>query len=168
MVESVGAPLVSVETTIGTFTVELYYEHAPKTCKNFLELSKKGYYNNVVFHRIIKDFMIQGGDPTGTGRGGESIYGKKFEDEITRDLKHTGAGIFSMANSGPGTNGSQFFITLSPTPWLDGKHTIFGRVYEGMEIIKRLGAMQTDRMDKPVHEVKILRATVVDGGPERI
>jgi len=168
MVESVGAPLVSVETTIGTFTVELYYKHAPKTCKNFLELSKKGYYNNVVFHRIIKDFMIQGGDPTGTGRGGESIYGKKFEDEITRDLKHTGAGILSMANSGPGTNGSQFFITLSPTPWLDGKHTIFGRVYEGMEIIKRLGAMQTDRMDKPVHEVKILRATVVDGGPERL
>mmetsp|Transcript_7760 Transcript_7760/g.15862 ORF Transcript_7760/g.15862 Transcript_7760/m.15862 type:complete len:169 (-) Transcript_7760:63-569(-) len=167
MVESAGAPLVSVETTMGNFTVELYYKHAPKTCRNFIELSKKGYYNNVIFHRIIKDFMIQGGDPTGTGRGGESIYGKKFEDEITRELKHTGAGILSMANSGPGTNGSQFFVTLAPTPWLDGKHTIFGRVYDGMDVIKRLGAIQTDRMDKPVHEVKILRASVLDEGPER-
>ena len=93
---------------------------------NFLELANRGYYNNVTFHRIIKDFMIQGGDPTGTGRGGKSIYGDKFEDEITKQLKHTGAGILSMANSGPNTNGSQFFVTLAPTPWLDGKHTIFG------------------------------------------
>ena len=93
---------------------------------NFLELANRGYYNNITFHRIIKDFMIQGGDPTGTGRGGKSIYGDKFEDEITKQLKHTGAGILSMANSGPNTNGSQFFVTLAPTPWLDGKHTIFG------------------------------------------
>eukprot|EP01044_Picomonas_judraskeda_P015579 COSAG03_NODE_2634_length_2576_cov_2.123133_2_plen_191_part_00 len=93
---------------------------------NFLELANRGYYNNITFHRIIKEFMIQGGDPTGTGRGGKSIYGDKFEDEITKQLKHTGAGILSMANSGPNTNGSQFFVTLAPTPWLDGKHTIFG------------------------------------------
>mmetsp|Transcript_36683 Transcript_36683/g.44371 ORF Transcript_36683/g.44371 Transcript_36683/m.44371 type:complete len:163 (+) Transcript_36683:188-676(+) len=155
-----GAPLVTFETTAGTITVELYNKHAPKTCKNFIELARKGYYNNVVFHRIIKDFMIQGGDPTGTGRGGESIYGKKFEDEITRELKHTGAGILSMANSGPNTNGSQFFITLAPTPWLDGKHTIFGRVSAGMQVVKRLGAVQCDKTDKPVHEVKILRGFV--------
>ena len=99
--------------------------HCSRTI-NFLELANRGYYNGVTFHRIIKDFMIQGGDPTGTGRGGKSIYGDKFEDEITKQLKHTGAGILSMANSGPNTNGSQFFITLAPTPWLDGKHTVFG------------------------------------------
>ncbi|MCO5549250.1 hypothetical protein L7F22_002717 [Adiantum nelumboides] len=111
---------------------------------------------------LVKDFMIQGGDPTGTGRGGTSIYGSKFEDEITRELKHTGAGILSMANSGPNTNGSQFFITLVPTPWLDGKHTIFGRVSGGMEVVKRLGNVQTDRSDRPVHDVKILRTSVID------
>lgn len=160
-----GTPRVTLETTIGSFTVELYYKHAPKTCRNFIELARKGYYNNVVFHRIIKEFMIQGGDPTGTGRGGESYYGRKFEDEITRDLKHTGAGILSMANSGPNTNGSQFFITLAPTPWLDGKHTIFGRICDGMANIKRLGTVQCDKMDKPLHEVKILRATIQDEVP---
>ncbi|CAI7856649.1 unnamed protein product, partial [Closterium sp. NIES-53] len=99
--------------------VQLYHKHAPKTCRNFLELSRRGYYNGTKFHRVIKDFMAQGGDPTGTGRGGESIYGAKFEDEITRELKHTGAGVLSMANAGPNTNGSQFFLTLAPTPWLD-------------------------------------------------
>eukprot|EP00252_Welwitschia_mirabilis_P015708 TRINITY_DN3477_c0_g1_i1.p1 TRINITY_DN3477_c0_g1~~TRINITY_DN3477_c0_g1_i1.p1 ORF type:complete len:163 (+),score=31.08 TRINITY_DN3477_c0_g1_i1:134-622(+) len=157
-----GPPEVTLETSMGAITVELYNKHAPKTCRNFLELSRRGYYNNVKFHRIIKDFMVQGGDPTGTGRGGESIYGSKFEDEITRDLKHTGAGILSMANAGPNTNGSQFFITLAPTPWLDGKHTIFGRVCRGMEVVKRLGNVQTDKNDRPVHDVKILRTTVKD------
>lgn len=106
--------------------------------------------------------MVQGGDPTGTGRGGESIYGPRFEDEITRDLKHTGAGILSMANAGPNTNGSQFFISLAPTPWLDEKHTIFGRVCKGMEVVKRLGNVQTDKNDRPIHDVKILRTTVKD------
>ncbi|KAF5826519.1 cyclophilin-like domain-containing protein [Dunaliella salina] len=120
--------------------------------------SCKGYYDGVVFHRIIRDFIIQGGDPTGTGRGGESIYGGKFEDEITRDLKHTGAGILSMANAGPNTNGSQFFITLAPTPHLDGKHTIFGRVCSGMQVIKRMGNVQTDATDRPTTDVKIVRA----------
>merc|ERR1711871_766358 len=119
---------------MGSLSVELYWHEALRTCKNFAELARRGYYNNVKFHRIIKDFIAQGGDPTGTGKGGESIYGGKFNDEITRELKHTGAGILSMANSGPNTNGSQFFITLAPTPWLDGKHTIFGRVNSGMAV----------------------------------
>jgi hypothetical protein len=101
------APRVEIKTTMGAFTVELYHVEAPKTCRNFTELARKGYYDGTIFHRIIRNFMIQGGDPTGTGRGGESMYGGKFEDEITRGLKHTGAGILSMANAGPNTNGSQ-------------------------------------------------------------
>lgn len=104
--------------------------------------------------------MIQGGDPTGTGRGGASIYGKNFEDEITDDLKHTGAGILSMANSGPNTNGSQFFITLAPTQWLDGKHTIFGRVSSGMIAVQRIGMVETDETDRPIDPVKIIKAQV--------
>lgn len=104
--------------------------------------------------------MIQGGDPTGTGRGGSSIYGEKFADEISTSLKHTGAGILSMANSGPNTNGSQYFITLAPTPWLDGKHTIFGRVKNGLRIVQRMGMVQTDREDRPMQEVKITSARI--------
>eukprot|EP00164_Ancoracysta_twista_P036068 GFYU01080531.1.p1 GENE.GFYU01080531.1~~GFYU01080531.1.p1 ORF type:complete len:178 (-),score=36.94 GFYU01080531.1:150-683(-) len=150
--------VVVLETTMGQLEVELYAHHAPKTCKNFEELAKRGYYNGIVFHRIIRDFMVQGGDPTGTGRGGESIYGAKFEDEITRDLKHTGAGILSMANSGPNTNGSQFFITCAPCPWLDGKHTIFGRICSGMETLQRLNNTETDEKDRPVEKVMIVRA----------
>lgn len=147
----------------GTIVVELYEDHAPKTCKNFSTLAQRNYFNNLIFHRIIPNFMIQGGDPTGTGRGGASIYGDKFEDEITPTLKHTGAGILSMANSGPNTNGSQFFITLAPTPWLDGKHTIFGRVKSGMQYVKKLGLVKTDKEDRPVEEVKIIKAYVVEG-----
>ena len=149
---------VVLQTNCGPFEVELYWQDAPKTCKNFYELSQSGYYNGTIFHRVIKDFMIQGGDPTGTGRGGSSIYGIKFEDEIKDTLKHTGAGILAMANSGPNSNGSQFFITLAPTPWLDGKHTIFGRIKSGMEIIKRIGKTQCDQNDKPVEDIVILRA----------
>lgn len=102
--------------------------------------------------------MVQGGDPTGTGRGGESIYGGKFEDNITRNLKHTGAGVVSMANTGANTNGSQFFITLKPTPFLDGKHTIFGRIYSGMEIIERMGMVETDSNDRPKNPITVLSA----------
>ncbi|QSL64115.1 hypothetical protein MERGE_000270 [Pneumocystis wakefieldiae] len=147
---------------MGPVTIELYYNHAPKTCKNFYELSRRGYYDNTIFHRVIPDFIIQGGDPTGTGRGGSSIYGDKFEDEIHPDLKHTGAGVISMANSGPGTNGSQFFITLAATPWLDGKHTIFGRVKQGMRIVQRIGLVNTNSNDRPEEDIKIRRAIVTD------
>lgn len=105
--------------------------------------------------------MIQGGDPSGTGRGGESIFGGKFADEIVNSLKHTGAGVLSMANSGPNTNGSQFFITLAPTPWLDGKHIIFGRVESGMQIIRRIGNVPTSQGDRPTDEIKILRCRIV-------
>lgn len=158
--DSVHPSLVTLETTTGNITLELYWKHAPKTCKNFAELARRGYYDNCKFHRIIKDFMIQGGDPTGTGRGGASIYGKTFEDEISNQLKHTGAGILSMANAGPDTNGSQFFITLAPTQWLDGKHTIFGRVHSGMTTVKRMGMIETDSNDRPVDDIKILRVNL--------
>ncbi|BFZ64213.1 Peptidyl-prolyl cis-trans isomerase-like 1 [Saitoella coloradoensis] len=153
---------VILDTSMGPVTVELYWDHAPRTCKNFAELAKRGYYNGVIFHRIIPDFMIQGGDPTGTGRGGSSIYGEKFADEIHPGLKHTGAGILSMANAGPNTNGSQFFITLAPTPWLDGKHTIFGRVNEGMRTVQRLGLVRTGAGDRPVEEIKIIKAGLAE------
>lgn len=143
---------------MGTIQFELYWQHAPKTCKNFQELAKRGYYDSTLFHRIIVDFMIQGGDPSGTGRGGASIYGEKFEDEIHPELKHTGAGILSMANSGPNTNGSQFFITLAPTPWLDGKHTIFGRVKSGMRIVERMGLVAVDGSDRPTQDLKVRKA----------
>ncbi|TPX31462.1 hypothetical protein SmJEL517_g05225 [Synchytrium microbalum] len=153
---------VQLDTSTGPIVVELYWDHCPKTCQNFYELAKRGYYNGCKFHRIIADFMLQTGDPTGTGRGGQSIYGEKFADEIHPELKHTGAGILSMANSGPNTNGSQFFITLAPTPWLDGKHTIFGRVAAGMPVVKRLGMVPTDRNDRPVgDDVLILKASAL-------
>jgi peptidyl-prolyl cis-trans isomerase-like 1 len=154
---------VELKTTMGLITIELYNDHAPKTCENFATLASRNYYNGTIFHRIIPDFMIQGGDPTGTGRGGASIFGDKFEDEIRSDLKHVGAGVLSMANSGPNTNGSQFFITLAPTPWLDGKHTIFGRVKSGMKIVQRMGLVKVGAEDRPVEEVRILEARILKG-----
>lgn len=154
---------VVLETSMGAITIELYTDHAPKTCQNFSTLASRKYYNGTIFHRIIPNFMIQGGDPTGTGRGGASIYGDKFEDEIRSDLKHTGAGVLSMANSGKDTNGSQFFITLAPTPWLDGKHTIFGRVKSGMRVVQRLGLVKTGAEDRPEEDVLINSARVLKG-----
>lgn len=145
---------------MGEIVIELYWDHAPNTCRNFAELARRGYYDGTIFHRIIEDFMIQGGDPTGTGRGGTSIYGKNFADEIHPDLKHTGAGILSMANSGPNTNGSQFFITLAPTAHLDRKHTIFGRVYSGLVTVQRVGKVPTGKNDRPTEDVKIRKAFV--------
>lgn len=112
--------------------------------------------------------MVQAGDPTGTGRGGASIYGDKFADEIDPSLKHTGAGVLSMANAGPDTNGSQFFITLAPTPWLDGKHTIFGRVKSGLAVVKRMGLVKTGPEDRPLDEVKIVRAKVVEADEDAV
>ncbi|KAH7037320.1 peptidyl-prolyl cis-trans isomerase-like 1 [Microdochium trichocladiopsis] len=156
------APNIVLETSMGAITLELYTAHAPRTCNNFTELTRRGYYDGTIFHRIIPNFMIQGGDPTGTGRGGSSIYGEKFADEISAELRHTGAGVLSMANAGKDTNGSQFFITLAPTPWLDGKHTIFGRVKSGMSVVKRMGLVKTKTEDRPVEEVKIIRARIVE------
>ncbi|KAI5925690.1 cyclophilin type peptidyl-prolyl cis-trans isomerase [Camillea tinctor] len=156
------ATAIALDTTMGTITLELYTHHAPRTCTNFSTLCSRGYYDDTPFHRVIPSFMIQGGDPTGTGRGGSSIYGATFADEISASLRHTGAGVLSMANAGPDTNGSQFFITLAPTPWLDGKHTIFGRVRAGMGVVKRMGLVPTDADDRPREELKILRARVLE------
>jgi peptidyl-prolyl cis-trans isomerase-like 1 len=151
--------------TQGTFCIELYHKHSPRSCYNIAALAHAGYYNGTIFHRVIRDFMIQGGDPTGTGRGGESIYTGKFQDEISRNLKHTGAGVVSMANSGPNTNGSQFFITVKPTPWLDGKHTVFGRIYSGMDVIQRMSMVATDADNRPSHAISIHKATPFRGPP---
>ena len=146
----------------GTITLELYTSHAPRACRNFAELARRGYYDGTIFHRVVRGFCIQGGDPTGTGRGGESIYGGPFGDECTPALKHTGAGVLSMANAGPNTNRSQFFLSLAPTPHLDGKHTIFGRVAGGMAVVQRVAAVAVGPDDRPVEPVRVLRATVVD------
>ncbi|QQS36297.1 MAG: peptidylprolyl isomerase [Ignavibacteriales bacterium] len=143
-----------MKTNMGTIEIELFEEQTPKTVANFVGLANKGYYNGVIFHRVIDNFMIQGGDPTGTGRGGESIYGAKFDDEIVTTLKHDSSGILSMANAGPNTNGSQFFITLVPTAWLDGKHTVFGKVIGGMDVVRAIGKVQTSKPgDKPLKDV---------------
>ncbi|WP_419529069.1 peptidylprolyl isomerase [Haloferula sp.] len=126
---------ITMTTTKGDIEATLFASKTPKTCANFLNLAKRGYYNDITFHRVIADFMIQGGDPTGTGRGGP---GYKFGDEFHADLKHTKAGIFSMANAGPGTNGSQFFITHGPTPHLNGKHSVFGEVTKGQDVVNQI------------------------------
>lgn len=149
-----------IQTNMGTIEIELFANKTPKTVENFVGLANKGYYNGVIFHRVIDKFMIQGGDPTGTGRGGESFWGGKFEDEIVPDLKHEGEGILSMANAGPNTNGSQFFITLVPTPWLDGKHTVFGKVIKGMEVVRAIGKVQTNQQDRPLKDVVMEKVTI--------
>ena len=127
----------SIETNKGTIRVELTPDETPLTVANFVNLAERGYYDGVKFHRVVPNFVIQGGDPTGTGRGGP---GYRFEDEIVASLRHDGPGILSMANAGPGTNGSQFFITHTATPHLDGRHTVFGRVLEGQDIVDRIAA----------------------------
>ncbi|ATB68279.1 peptidyl-prolyl cis-trans isomerase [Sulfurospirillum diekertiae] len=149
---------VVFETTQGTIVFALKPEVAPKACENFEGLVKKGYYNGITFHRIIKGFMIQGGDPTGTGRGGESIYGKPFEDEFKPNIVFNKPGILAMANAGRNTNGSQFFITTVPTPHLNGRHTIFGEVVEGMDVVRKLENITTDGRDMPMQPQKILKA----------
>ncbi|KAI4829647.1 hypothetical protein E4T44_09700 [Aureobasidium sp. EXF-8845] len=156
---SKGPPAgVLLETNYGNITIALYSDKTPRTCENFAGLADAGKYNGVIFHRIIPGFMLQGGDPTGTGRGGESIWGGKFEDEFDSSLKHTGAGVLSMANSGPGTNGSQFFICLAPTPHLNGKHTVFGQVVDGMDVVQKIGSVRTGAGDRPVEDVVIVKA----------
>lgn len=149
---------VVFETTQGKIVFSLKPDIAPKACENFEALVKKGYYDGISFHRIIKGFMIQGGDPTGTGRGGESIYGKPFEDEFKPNVVFNKAGILAMANAGRNTNGSQFFVTTVPTPHLNGRHTIFGEVVEGMDVVMKLEKVDTDGRDKPLVPQKILKA----------
>ena len=147
--------VATFKTNEGDFEIELFATKTPKTVENFVGLATTGKYDNLIFHRVIPQFMIQGGDPTGTGRGGESFWGGKFEDEFDTSLHHDKAGILSMANAGPGTNGSQFFITLIPTPWLDGKHSIFGEVISGMDVVNSIGDTKTGGMDKPVKDIII-------------
>jgi peptidyl-prolyl cis-trans isomerase-like 1 len=150
-----------IKTNMGVIEIELFADKTPKTVDNFIGLAQKKYYDGIIFHRVIENFMIQGGDPTGTGRGGESIYGEKFNDEFVPELKHDSAGILSMANAGPNTNGSQFFITLVPTPWLDGKHTIFGKVINGMDVVKAIGKVATSKPgDKPLKPVTMETVTI--------
>ena len=180
-----GDLMATLKTNMGDITFKLFPEKAPKTVENFTTHVKDGYYNGIIFHRVIKDFMIQGGDPEGTGCGGESIWGKRFEDEFCVDL-HNLRGALSMANAGPCTNGSQFFIVqaqevdpgliqqmamlgdrgfpaetvenykaVGGTPWLDFKHTVFGQVYEGMDVVDAIANVKTGRGDKPVEDVII-------------
>lgn len=178
-----------IKTNLGDIKVKFFPEHAPKAVENFITHAKNGYYNGIIFHRVIKDFMIQGGDPTGTGMGGESIWGRSFEDEFTPEL-HNLCGALSMANAGPCTNGSQFFIVhastapesmieqmselsesypadcvaaykqVGGTPWLDYHHTVFGQVYDGMDIVNNIASVAVDGRDKPLDEVKIIKIEV--------
>jgi len=142
-------------TNYGEMKIELYDEVAPLAVENFATHSKNGYYEGIIFHRIIEDFMIQTGDPTGTGMGGESIWGDDFEDEFSGDLVHE-KGMLSMANRGPGTNGSQFFIMhAAAAPWLDGMHTVFGKVVEGLDIVDDIAKVRKDMQDKPLYDVII-------------
>ena len=150
--------IVILETNQGIVEVKLMPEVAPKACENFIKLAEKGYYNGTIFHRAVKGFMIQGGDPTGTGRGGESAWGEPFEDEVTPSVQFDNPGILAMANSGPGTNGSQFFITTAKTPWLNMRHTIFGKVLTGYDVVQKIENVATDASDRPIAEQKIIKA----------
>lgn len=149
-----------IKTNMGTIELELFAKKAVKTVENFVGLIEKKYYDGIIFHRVIDNFMIQGGDPTGTGMGGESLWGKPFEDEVNTGLKHESEGILSMANAGPNTNGSQFFITLKATPWLDGRHTVFGKVIKGMDVVKAIGKVKTGQNDRPANNVVMENVTV--------
>ncbi|EWG09444.1 peptidylprolyl isomerase [Cytobacillus firmus] len=179
--------LVEMKTSKGNIKIKLFPDQAPKAVENFIKHSEDGYYDGLIFHRVIQDFMIQGGDPEGTGRGGESIYGEAFEDEFSNELYNI-RGALSMANSGPNTNGSQFFIvqnkSLDPslkaemekagypeeiikayekggTPWLDNKHTVFGQVVEGMDVVDSIAAVETVEQDKPAEDVVIEKIEVL-------
>jgi cyclophilin family peptidyl-prolyl cis-trans isomerase len=153
----------NIKTSMGDIRIELFPDEAPKTVENFVELAKKNYYNGVIFHRVIENFMIQGGDPTGTGRGGESVWGGKFKDEFSPKLTFDKAGLLAMANAGPGTNGSQFFITLVPTTWLNNHHTIFGKVVNGIDVVNAIGKTKT-KNDRPVIDV-VMKEVVIENSP---
>ena len=149
---------IKFTTNKGVFVAEMFEDKAPLTTKNFIELVEKGFYDGIIFHRVIDGFMIQGGDPTGTGMGGP---GYKIKDEFGEELKHDDEGILSMANAGPNTGGSQFFITLAPTPWLNGHHAIFGKVVEGMDVVRLIGVVPTDFRDRPREAVTMEKVEVV-------
>jgi cyclophilin family peptidyl-prolyl cis-trans isomerase len=149
--------IAEFETSEGNFEVELFTEKAPITTKNFIDLIEKGFYDDLIFHRVIKGFMIQGGDPNGDGTGGP---GYEIEDEFDQSLKHDSAGVLSMANAGPNTGGSQFFITLDATPWLDGKHAVFGKVTKGMDVIDNIGMAKTGFGDKPSKDIVIKKVSI--------
>ncbi|QTV77062.1 peptidylprolyl isomerase [Phascolarctobacterium sp. Marseille-Q4147] len=149
---------IKFTTNKGVFVAEMFEDKAPLTTKNFIELVEKGFYDGIIFHRVIDGFMIQGGDPTGTGMGGP---GYKIKDEFGEGLNHDDEGILSMANAGPNTGGSQFFITLAPTPWLNGHHAIFGKVVEGMDVVRLIGVVPTDFRDRPREAVTMEKVEVV-------
>ena len=157
---SAAQTTVVLQTNQGDIEIRLFPETAPKACENMIGLAQKGYYDGLIFHRVIKDFMIQGGDPTGTGRGGESLWGKSFADEVSAGVTFNRKGLLAMANSGPNTNGSQFFITTIPTPWLNMKHTIFVEVVKGYDVVERIENTEVGYADKPVQEQKIIKAYV--------
>lgn len=150
--------IVVLETNQGVIEIRLMPDKAPLACENFTGLIAKGYYDGIIFHRVIKDFMIQGGDPTGTGRGGTSIWGKTFQDEVHSDIMFDRPGLLAMANAGPNTNGSQFFITTVPTPWLNMRHTIFGEIIGGHEVVKQIENVPVTSANKPLDEQVIIKA----------
>lgn len=147
-----------IKTNYGTMEIELFTKKAPITTQNFIDLANKGFYNGLIFHRVIDGFMIQGGDPQGTGMGGP---GYTIKDEFSPDLKHDKEGVLSMANTGqPNTGGSQFFITLVPTPWLDNHHAVFGQVIKGMDVLEKIGKVKTGANDRPVIDVVMESITI--------
>ena len=157
--KKMGNRIARFETSKGTFDIELFEDKAPKTTGNFITLVEKGFYNGLIFHRVIDGFMIQGGCPKGDGTGGP---GYTIPDEFHPDLRHSGEGILSMANAGPNTGGSQFFITLAKTEWLDGHHAVFGKVVKGMDVVKAIGKVETDPFrDRPYEDVKITKITIL-------
>jgi cyclophilin family peptidyl-prolyl cis-trans isomerase len=156
-------PTATFETTMGNFKIELFNDLAPKTCRSFMDLAERKFFDGIIFHRVIDGFMIQGGDPTGTGTGGP---GYTIPDEFGPGLAHDAPGILSMANAGPNTGGSQFFITLAATPWLDGKHAIFGKVIEGMDVVEAIGKVKTGPTDKPITQV-VINKLYISGDPEK-
>ena len=148
-----------IETSLGDITIELFPDEVPKTVANFISLAKDGFYDGLIFHRVIPQFMIQTGCPKGDGTGGP---GYEFEDEFSANLKHDKPGVVSMANSGPNTNGSQFFITQVPTTWLDNKHSIFGQVVEGQEVLDKIASVPRDGTDKPLDDIKMEKVTILE------
>ena len=149
---------IQFTTNKGVFVAQMFEEKAPETTKNFIDLTEKGFYDGIIFHRVIDGFMMQGGDPTGTGRGGP---GYRIKDEFGEGLAHDDEGILSMANAGPNTGGSQFFITLAPTPWLNGHHAIFGKVVKGMDVVREIGSVATNFQDRPLDPVVMEKVEVL-------